>query len=78
MSRLLEIYDDLKDSLSVVVKIDNNQVHKVIIRDLIRKREFCIERKDMEVIEHFDYILKYYLGEEDFKKYVIDGVEIVP
>jgi hypothetical protein len=54
MSRLLEIYDDLKDSLSVVVKIDNNQVHKVIIRDLIRKREFCIERKDMEVIEHFD------------------------
>jgi hypothetical protein len=77
MSRLLEIYDELKDSLSVTVKIDNNQVHKVIIRDLIRKRKSCIERKVVDAVEHFDYILKYYLGEEDFKKYVIDGAEIV-
>ena len=78
MSRLLEIYDELKDSLSVTVKIDNNQVHKVIIRDLIGKRESCIERKVVDAVEHFDYILNYYLGEEDFKKYVIDGGDIVP
>lgn len=78
MSRLLEIYDELKDSLSVTVKIDNNQVYKVIIRDLIRKRESCIERKVVDAVEHFDYILNYYLGEEDFKKYVIDGGDIVP
>jgi hypothetical protein len=78
MSRLLEMYDELKDSLSVVVKIDHNQVHKVIVRDLIRKRESCIERKKVDAVEHFDYILKYYLGEDDFKKYVIDGTEIVP
>lgn len=78
MSRLLEIYDELRDSLSVVVKIDHNQVHKVIVRDLIRKRESCIERKEVDAVEHFDYILKYYLGEDDFKKYVIDGTEIFP
>lgn len=78
MSRLLEIYDDLKDSLSVVVKIDNNQVHKVIIRDLISKRNHCADFRKGDGVEQFDYVLKYYLGDEDFKKYVIDGAEIVP
>jgi len=42
------------------------------------EKELTIERKVIEGVEHFDYILKYYLGEEDFKKYVIDGAEIVP
>ena len=78
MSRLLEVYDELKDSLSVIVKIDNNQVHKVVVRDLIRKRNNCVERKALDAVEHFNYILKYYLGAEDFKKYVIDGAEIAP
>ncbi len=77
MSKLLEIYDDLKDSLSVVVKIDNNQVHKVVIRDLINKRTHCAKFHKLEALEHFDHVLKYYLG-EDFKKYVIDGSEIAP
>jgi hypothetical protein len=78
MNRLLEIYDELKDSLSVTVKIDHNQVHKVIVRDLINKRKSCIDRKKVDAVEHFDHILKYYLGEEDFKRYVIDSEEIVP
>jgi hypothetical protein len=78
MSRILEIYDELKDSLSVVVKIDDNQVEKVVVRDLISKRNHCVEYCKGKGVEHFDYILKYYLWDEDFKKYVIDGVEIVP
>jgi len=77
MSRVLEIYDELRDSLSVSVKIDNNQVIKVITRDLINKRKHCIDFRNGEGVIHFDYILNYYLGEEDFKKYVIDGVDIV-
>ena len=78
LRRLLEIYDGSRDSLSVAVKIDHNQVAKIIVRDLIKKRNHCAEFRRGEGVEHFDYILKYYLGEEDFKKYVIDGYEIVP
>ena len=78
MSRLLEIYDDLKDSLSVVVKIDNHQAYKVVVRDLIKKRNSNIKRNGLEDVEHFDYVLKCYLSEEEFKKYVIDGAEIIP
>lgn len=69
-NRLFDIYDELKDSLSVTVKIDHNQVHRVIVRDLINKRKSCIERKDVEGTNHFDYVLEYYLGKEDYKKYV--------
>jgi hypothetical protein len=77
-NRLFDIYDELKDSLSVLVKIDHVQVHKVIIRDLINKRKSCLERKDLKGVEHFDYVLIYYLGEDDYKKYIIDGAVVVP
>jgi len=76
--RLFDIYDELKDSLSVTVKIDNVQVHKVIVRDLIRKRQSCIERNLTEEVEHFNAVLIYYLGQEDFEKYVTDKHEILP
>jgi len=78
MSSFTEIYEELRESLSVTVKLDHNQVFKVIVRDLIRKRKSCIDRRDIESVVHFDYILKYYLGENDFDKYVIQGIEVVP
>ena len=61
MKSQIEIYEELKDSLSDIVKIDNGQVQKVIVRDLIKKRKHCIEFRNNEGVEHFDYILKYYL-----------------
>lgn len=73
-----EAYDELKDSLSVLVKIDHVQVKNVIIKDLINKRKSCLERKDLKAVEHFDYVLMYYLGEDDYKKYVIDGSVVAP
>jgi len=58
---------------NISVKIDHNEILKVIIQDLIKKRN-CPTNK---IRDAFDSVLIYYLGDEDFKKYVIDGEELV-
>jgi len=75
-SRLLEIYDEMKDALSVSVKIDNSQVLKIILRDLRNKRKHLLESKQIKAMEHFDYVLRYYFGDEDFEKYVTEWQDI--
>lgn len=65
-------------SLCVPVKIDHGQVLKVIIRDLRSKRKYCADTKKWEEVEYFDFVLKYYLGEEDFEKYVTEWADIDP
>ena len=65
-------YQELKDSLDVEVRIDWRQVLKLVVNDLISKRN-SPSNKD---IESFDKVLIYYLGEEDFEKYVINKCKI--
>jgi hypothetical protein len=77
-NKQLEYYEELRDSLSVTVKIDHNQVFKVIIRDLIKKRNHNMDISNKESVQHFDFVLKYYLGDDDFDKYVINNHEILP
>jgi hypothetical protein len=77
-NKQLEYYEELRDSLSVTVKIDHNQVFKVIIRDLIKKRNHNMEIANKESVQHFDFVLRYYLSDDDFIKYVIDKHEILP
>lgn len=69
---LIETHQELKDSLDVSVKIDWRQVLNVVIRDLINKYNSCVERKS-EHQHAFKEVLLYYLGEKDFKKYVINS-----
>jgi len=65
----IERYEKLIDALKVSVKIDHKEIFKVVVIDLISKRNFAKE----DVKPHFDEILKrYYLGDEDFEKYVIN------
>ncbi len=71
---LIRSHQELKDSLDVKVKIDWRQVLKVVVRDLIQKRNSCGE--DSESREAFDKVLVCYLGDEDFEKYVIKGKKI--
>lgn len=78
MKDLIDRYNDLRDSLSVAVKIDYSQILKVVVRDLIRKRNSCIKRNNLEAANHFDCVLTYYLGEDDFDKYVIRKSKINP
>jgi len=66
------IYQEMRKSLMVSVKIDHEQVLELIVKDLISKRN-CPTN---EIKESFDAVLKYYLGREDFQKYVIKGEEI--
>lgn len=72
MKDLFATYDELRDSLSVSVKIDHTQVFYVVVGDLINKRQSCVDRNFTDAVEHYDYVLKCYLGDEDFEKYVIN------
>ena len=73
---VIDHYRELHDSLKVEVKIDHNEVLKVVVRDLINKYNSwsCESNKDNQ--KAFEIVLKYYLGDEDFIKYVIKGVPI--
>lgn len=66
--RLFDMYDELKDSLSVSVKIDHVQVSKVVLTDLIGKRN----SNTCKIRDCFDRVIKdYYLSESEFDKYVV-------
>jgi len=69
---LIETYRKLNDSLKVSVKIDHGEQFKLIVKDLIQKRN-CSSNK---VRPSFDDVLRQYLGDEDFNKYVINGEEL--
>ena len=69
---LLKSYTKLTDSLKVSVKIDHGEVLKVIVRDLISKRN----SPGNKIKGSFDDVLLYYLGEEDFEKYVTNNEPI--
>ena len=72
MDSLIKTHQKLKDSLDVTVKIDWRQVLKVVVTDLIKKRNAPSNRD----VESFDKVLLYYLGEDDFKKYVTNNKTI--
>lgn len=78
MNELLEyekVRREIRDALSVSVKIDHEQILKVVVRDLIKKRKSSLTY-NKDAVVHFDHVLKYYLGGEDFEKYVINEAEI--
>ena len=68
-NRLLEIHEELQDSLAVPVKIGWKEVLRVVVDDLMKKRK----NSKGENREAFDRVLRCYLGDEDFEKYVING-----
>lgn len=72
MRSVIDHYREINDSLKVSVKIDHNEVLELVVYDLIQKRN-SPRNKD---VKHFDKVLMYYLGDEDFQKYVIAGALI--
>jgi hypothetical protein len=76
MNNTMNHYEQMRDALCVSVKIDHGQQLKVIINDLRTKRKHCADTKQWDKVKHFDFVLKYYLGEDDFKKYVIEWADI--
>jgi len=68
LDKYIDNIREMEDSLSVTVKLGWREVLKVVVEDLIKKRNSPSNQKR----EAFDIVLKYYLGDEDFEKYVIN------
>lgn len=65
---------ELERSMRVSVKIPRDKVDRVVVTTLISVRNSCVNsNNDMS---HFDKVIKHYLTEDEFRKYVIDKVEI--
>ncbi len=73
MMSIIESHRELMEGLKVEVKIDHNEVLKVVVIDLIQKYMSGSCDKEPKYKESFAVVLKYYLGEEDFIKYVVKG-----
>ncbi|ATN94990.1 hypothetical protein [Leptospira phage LE3] len=69
---LLDMYKQTENALSVNVKIGWEQARKITVEDLIKKRN----APSNQIKKSFDDVLKYYLEEEDFQKYVINGKKL--
>jgi hypothetical protein len=62
----------MRESLMVSVKIDHNEALKIVISDLIAKRNSPTNN----IRDSFDAVLRYYLEEAEFEKYVLHGKPI--
>ena len=62
----------MRKALQVSVKIDHEEVIKIVVRDLISKRN----SSSNNIRNEFDAVLRYYITEDEFDKYVISGEEI--
>jgi len=77
IEKVIEMHRDIEDSLSSTVKISHHEVDRLVVNELISKRNFAYDRnKNDDCIFHFDTIIKYYLTEDEFKKYVIDREQV--
>lgn len=65
---------DMEKSMRVSVKIPRDEADRIVITRLIKVRNLIVSRnKD---ITHFDKVIRHYLTEDEFQKYVIKKVEI--
>lgn len=67
--KFLKIHRELEDSLSSSIKISHIEVDKLVVKDLINKRN----SHNNNIVESFDNVLKYYLSDDEFIKYVINN-----
>jgi hypothetical protein len=72
LTRFMEIHREIEDSLSSNVRISHSEVLKLVITDLIEKRN----SPSNDLKYHFDKVLRYYISEDEFERFVING-EIV-
>jgi hypothetical protein len=70
--KIMKIYEQQRKSLMLSVKIDYGEVLKVVITELINKRN----SPGNKIKDSFDDVLRYYLTEEEFQKYVVNGEEL--
>lgn len=64
--------EKMLDALSTNVKISFVQVAIIVVNNLIARRN----RADNEKQKAFDIVLRCYLDDNEFKRFVIDGEEV--
>ena len=71
-SSYMDIYRQMERSLSISVQISHEEAFKLTVNDLISKRN----ANPNKIVDSFDQVLMYYLGKDDFEKYVINGEKL--
>ena len=61
----------IQNEMRVDVKIPHDEVSRLTVNSLISLREFILNVKKKDV-SAFDEVLRNYLDEEEFEKYVIN------
>lgn len=64
-----EEYEKLRKSTQSLVRIDYSEVCKIVVRELINMRNNGTTKP--EKIDALDVVLRCYLEEDEFQKYVI-------
>lgn len=75
MDEYMKYREELRKSrklLQVSVKIDHEEELKIVVNDLIAKRNSPTNN----IRDAFDAVLRYYLTEDEFEKYVVRGEKI--
>jgi hypothetical protein len=75
MDEVLKNIRKIENNLSVNVKISCGEVERITVQRLIEIRNADLKRDD-KFLESFDYVLRFFLMKDEFKKYVIDKNEI--
>jgi len=71
---VLDNVREIERSMRVLVKIPRDEEDRIVVNALIRIRNSTVNAgKDMT---HFDDVIKHYLTDEEFTKYVIHKHEI--
>ena len=72
LDNYMETFRKLEDSLASTVKISHNEVYILVVKDLIAKRNGCKDERQ----KAFDIVIRWYITEEEFNRYVINGEEV--
>jgi hypothetical protein len=67
LGEFMKVHRSLTKSLMVPVMIDHEQVCKIVVEDLIAKRN----SPSNKIRTEFDAVLRYYLTEDEFERYVV-------
>lgn len=72
LHKYMDTYRELEDSLASTVKISHSEVTRLVIIDLISKRNDCTDSRQ----KSFDIVLRWYLEEDEFQRFVINGEKL--
>lgn len=70
ISEVVKNIKDFENSLLVDVKISHTEVDRITVQRLIEIRNAGLKRDD-KFLESFDYVLRFFLDESEFEKYVL-------